>query len=169
MKRLLQKLGHNLYRVIFNLYPAYFGSGGKVSFIALDWKKVRVKFKYNWRTRNLQKMAFGGSIYASLDPIIAIQVAHILGKKYIVLDKSAKISYLKPIRKTVYCESNISDHLIARIKQEVSKDHRYCFEDILEYKDEQGVVYARITKEIYVADRSYFLQKSQKTGLSQRE
>ena len=57
-------------------------------------------------------MAFGGSIYASLDPIIAVQVAHILGGKYIVLDKSARINYLKPIRKTVYCESVISDELI---------------------------------------------------------
>lgn len=151
-----KQIKHNLYRIMFNFFPAYFGTGGKLTFISLDWKKVCVQLKFNWRTRNIQKMAFGGSIYASLDPIIAVQIAHILGGKYIVLDKSAKINYLKPIRKTVYCESVISDDLIATIKEEVAKNHRYCFEDVLEYKDERDVVYAKITKEIYVADKVYF-------------
>lgn len=157
-----KKIKHSLYRVLFNLYPSYFGTGGKILFIALDWKKVVVQLKYGWRTKNIQKIAFGGSIYSSLDPIIAVQVSHILGKSYVVLDKSAKIQYLKPIKHVVYCESIINDQLIETIKYEVAQHHRYCFEDVLEYKDERGVVYAKITKEIYVADRKYFSNRHKK-------
>jgi acyl-coenzyme A thioesterase PaaI-like protein len=157
-----KQIKHFVYRVLFNFYPSYFGTGGKILFIALDWKRMVVQLKYSWRTRNIQKIAFGGSIYSSLDPIIAVQVSHILGKEYIVLDKSAKIQYLKPIKHVVYCESIITDQLIETIKEEVAKNHRYCFEDILEYKDKRGVVYAKITKEIYIADRNYFNNRHKK-------
>jgi acyl-coenzyme A thioesterase PaaI-like protein len=147
---------HFLYRIMINFYPSYFGTGGKILFIALDWKKIIVCFQCNWRTRNIQNIAFGGSIYSSLDPIIAIQISHILGKKYVVLDKSAKIQYLKPVKTKVYCESIITNELIETIKCEVAQHHRYCFEEVLEYKNEKGTIFAKITKEVYVADKYYF-------------
>ncbi|HBE81322.1 MAG TPA: DUF4442 domain-containing protein, partial [Blastocatellia bacterium] len=53
----------------FNLFPAYRGTGGRVTYIADDWKEVRVKLPLNWRTRNYVGTIFGGSIYGAVDPI----------------------------------------------------------------------------------------------------
>ena len=37
----------------FNLWPCYRGTGGRVTFIAADWREVRVRLPLSWRTRNI--------------------------------------------------------------------------------------------------------------------
>ena len=36
----------------FNLFPAYLGTGARLTYIAADWSEVRVRLPLNWRTRN---------------------------------------------------------------------------------------------------------------------
>ena len=36
----------------FNLCPAYRGSGARVTYIASDWREVRVRLPLSWRSRN---------------------------------------------------------------------------------------------------------------------
>ena len=61
-------------KTVFNLFPSYRRSGGRVCFISDNWKEVHIKLRYSWKTRNYVGSVFGGSIYAALDPIYMVQL-----------------------------------------------------------------------------------------------
>ena len=77
----------------FNLFPAYRGVGARVEYIASDFREVRVRLPLSWRTRNYVGTIFGGSLYGAVDPIYMIMLIHLLGREYIVWDKSASIRF----------------------------------------------------------------------------
>ncbi|HEX7831004.1 MAG TPA: DUF4442 domain-containing protein, partial [Thermoanaerobaculia bacterium] len=57
-----------LMRWKFNIFPAYRGTGGRVKYIAADFREVRVALPLSFRTRNAVGTIFGGSMYAAVDP-----------------------------------------------------------------------------------------------------
>ncbi len=134
----------------FNFFPCYRGSGGRVTYIADDFCEVRVKLPLSWRTRNYVGTIYGGSIYASIDPIYMLMLIHILGPEYVVWDKAAKIRFRKPGKETLFAEFNLSIDEIAEIKRlaetERSVDRVYN----LELKNKAGVVHAEIEKTLYI-------------------
>ena len=139
---------------MFNFFPAYRGTGGRVVYIADDFHEVRVKLPLNWRTRNYVGTIYGGSIYASVDPIYMLMLIHILGPEYVVWDKAAKIRFKKPGKDTLYVDFQLSQEEIGEIKKlaetERSVDRIYK----LELKDKNGVVHAFIEKTLYIAKKS---------------
>ena len=139
---------------MFNFFPAYRGTGGRVVYIADDFHEVRVKLPLNWRTRNYVGTIYGGSIYASVDPIYMLMLIHILGPEYVVWDKAAKIRFKKPGKDTLYVDFQLSREEIGEIKKlaetERSVDRIYK----LELKDKNGVVHAFIEKTLYIAKKS---------------
>jgi hypothetical protein len=54
-----------LMRWKFNLFPAYRGTGGRITYISDDLREVRVKIPLNWRTRNYVGTIYGGSLYGA--------------------------------------------------------------------------------------------------------
>lgn len=107
----------------------------------------------NWRTRNYVGTIYGGSIYASIDPIYMLMLMHIIGDDYVVWDKAAKIRFKKPGRETLYADFLLTRDEIAEIKRlaetEKSIDRVYN----LELKDKNGVVHAFIEKTLYISKR----------------
>ena len=85
----------------FNLFPAYRGTGGWITYIASDYREVRVRLPLSWRTRNIVGTIYGGSLYGVVDPIYMIMLIKILGPGYTVWDKAATIRFLKPGRSTL--------------------------------------------------------------------
>lgn len=142
-----------LFRYGFNLFPAYRGTGGRLTYIADDWMNVRIKLPLNWRTRNYVGTIYGGSIYGSVDPIYMLMLIKILGPGYTVWDKAAKIRFKKPGRGTLFAEIVLDSREIEEIKRlaeaERSVDRVYK----LELKNEEGVVHAEIEKTIYIAQK----------------
>ena len=104
-------------RWAFNLFPAYRGSGGRVTYIANDFREARVKIPLNWRTKNYVGTIYGGSIYGAIDPIYMLMLIKILGPEYVVWDKAAKIRFRKPGRQTLYCDFKIEPSEIDEIIQ----------------------------------------------------
>ncbi|MCT4580718.1 MAG: DUF4442 domain-containing protein [Flavobacteriales bacterium] len=155
-------LKNKISRLIFNHIPPYRGTGGKVVFISDDWREVQVKLPLTWRTKNIVGSVFGGSIYASIDPIYMAQLMKILGENYVVWDKSAEIQFKKPIKKTVYTRFLITDDLINKLKREVVENGEYSIDLPVVFEDLQGTVYANITKQIYVASKTFYKQKQAK-------
>lgn len=143
---------------MFNFFPAYRGTGGRVTYIADDFHEVRVKLPLNWRTRNYVGTIYGGSIYASIDPIYMLMLIHILGPEYVVWDKAAKIRFKKPGKETLYVDFHLSAEEIGEIKQlaetERSVDRIYN----LQLKDKNGVPHAFIEKTIYISKRKETLK-----------
>lgn len=141
------------FRWFFNFFPAYRGTGGRVTYIAGDWREVRIKLPLSWRTRNYVGTIYGGSIYASIDPIYMLMLMKILGPGYTVWDKAASVRFKKPGRSTLRAVFELSEEEIADIRRlaETAKsiDRVYT----VELKDKDGLVHAVIEKTLYIAKK----------------
>jgi len=143
-------------RLTFNLFPAIRGTGVWVSFISEDYREIHIRLPLSWRTRNYVGTIFGGSIYASTDPFYMLQLMKILGKEYVVWDKSAIIKFKKPIKKTVYTRFLITDEILEEIKENVKQKESYTIDLPVLLQDKEEIIYAEIIKTIYIADKTYY-------------
>jgi acyl-coenzyme A thioesterase PaaI-like protein len=134
----------------FNLFPAYRGTGARVTYIASDYREVRVALPLSWRTRNYVGTIFGGSLYGAVDPIYMIMLIHILGPGYVVWDKAAAIRFLRPGRSMLSAHFVLDDAEIEeirrRLESEPSVDRVYA----VELKDAAGVTHAAVEKTVYI-------------------
>ena len=137
----------------FNLFPAYRGTGGRVVYIADDFREMRVKIPLSWRTRNYVGTIYGGSMYGAVDPIYMLMLIMVLGRDYVVWDKAAKIRFKKPGKETLYVDFRLSDEEIDEIKRlaENEKSIDRIYE--LKLKDKRGVVHAVIEKTLYISKK----------------
>jgi len=147
-----ESFASRLLRWKFNLFPAYRGTGARVTYVASDFREVRVRLPLSWRTKNAVGTIFGGSLYGAVDPVYMIMLMRLLGPDYVVWDKAADIRFLKPGRGTLQATFTISEEELARIRQEAARgpiDRLYQVDLV----DQNGVVHASITKTIYIRTR----------------
>ena len=134
----------------FNFFPAFRGTGARVTYISGDFREVRVKLPLSWRTRNYVGTIFGGSFYGAVDPHYMIMLIKILGPGYVVWDKAATIRFKKPGRGTLYARFEISEEEIVTIRRlletESSIDRVYN----VDLTDVAGVVHASVEKTVYI-------------------
>ncbi|WP_293031983.1 DUF4442 domain-containing protein, partial [Natronococcus sp.] len=119
---MLDAIRSRLYRLGFNLFPAYRRTGGRVTYIAPDWQEVRVKLPLSWRTKNYVGTTFGGSMYAAVDPFYMMMLLKNLGDEYVVWDREAEIRFKKPGREILYARCTITDEEIAAIEAELATE-----------------------------------------------
>jgi acyl-coenzyme A thioesterase PaaI-like protein len=134
----------------FNLFPAYRGTGARVTYIAADFREVRIRLPLSWRTRNAVGTIFGGSMYGAVDPMFMIMLMRILGRDYIVWDKVATIRFRKPGRTTLYATFLIDKAEIEAIRAATSAGHSVDRTYHVDLLDEAGAVHAAVEKVIYV-------------------
>ena len=137
----------------FAFFPAWRGTGARVTYIAGDFREVRIELPLSWRTRNYVGTIFGGSLYASTDPIYMIQLMLILGRDYIVWDKAAAIRFRKPGRTTLSATFKIDDAELETIRQLTANGDPIDRVYNIELVDAEGVVHASIEKTIYIRKR----------------
>src|SRR5271169_3700212 len=134
----------------FNFFPAYRGTGARITYIAGDWREVHVQVPLSWRTRNYVGTIYGGSIYGAVDPIYMVMLIKILGPEYIVWDKAASIRFKKPGTSTLFARFVISDEELNAIRAALtimpSVERVYHVELV----DGEGVVHAAIDKTMYI-------------------
>ncbi len=134
----------------FNLFPAYRGTGGRITYISSDFREAHVRLALNWRTRNYVGTIFGGSLYGAVDPLYMILLIKILGPDYIVWDKAATIRFRKPGRGTLYARFLIDEEEIRTIRSLLetapSIDRIYR----VNLADAAGIVHAEVEKTIYI-------------------
>jgi hypothetical protein len=138
----------------FNFFPAFRGTGARVTYISGDYRELHVKLPLSWRTRNYVGTIFGGSLYGAVDPHYMIMLIKILGPGYVVWDKAATIRFKKPGRSTLFARFLIPEEEIAEIRRrletETSIDRVYR----VDLTDADGVVHAAVEKTIYVRKRA---------------
>jgi acyl-coenzyme A thioesterase PaaI-like protein len=135
----------------FNFFPAYRGTGGRIAYIAHDWREVHVKLSLHWRTRNYVGTIFGGSMYGAVDPLYMIMLIKNLGPDYVVWDKAAAIRFKRPGRETLYAEFVLTREEIAAIKDELREKKSLDRVYTVELKNKQGKVHAIVEKTLYIA------------------
>ncbi len=148
-----------LFKIIMNLFPVYRGTGGRIAFISSDWKEVHVRLPLNWRTRNYVGTIFGGSLYAAADPILMLQLMQILGKEYVVWDKSASIRFRKPGKQTLRMKFLVSDELVELVKNQVALNGSFEIKETLNWLSKNDEVFATVEKTIYIADKTFYDNK----------
>jgi len=134
----------------FNFFPAYRGTGGRVTYIADDWREVRIKLPLSWRTRNYVGTIFGGSLYGATDPFFMIQLIQLLGRGYVVWDKAASIRFRKPGRTTLYATFKFDDAELDAIRAAAADGKPIDRTYSVDLVDRDGVVHATVEKVIYI-------------------
>ena len=134
----------------FNLFPAYRGSGARVTYISADFREVRILLPLTWRSRNAVGTIFGGSMYAAVDPIYMIMLMKCLGSEYVVWDKSATIRFRKPGRTTLHARFLLDDAELDAIRSATSTGDPVDRTYNVDLTDADGVVHAAVEKIIYV-------------------
>lgn len=148
-----ESLGTRLLRWRFNWFPAYRGTGGRITYIDREFREVRVELPLSWRTRNYVGTIFGGSMYGAVDPVYMIMLIKRLGRDYVVWDKSASIRFRSPGGSTLYATFTLDDGELDTIrsllKSEASVERSYAVELV----DADGKVHAEVEKVIHIRRR----------------
>ena len=137
-------------RWMFNLFPAYRGSGARVTYISDDFRELRVKLPLTWRTRNYVGTIFGGSLYASIDPMYMIMLIKLLGRDYMVWDKAASIRFRRPGRSTLTATFRLDDAELEAIRNQTANGEPLDRTYNVDLVDAEGVVHASVEKVIYI-------------------
>ena len=138
----------------FNLFPAWRGTGARLTFIAPDWREVHVRLPLNWRTRNYVGTIFGGSLYAAADPIYMIMLIRNLGPAYTVWDKAASIRFWKPGRGTLYTRFVIDEAELSEIRRLLETAPSIERVYVVELADAAGTVHATVEKTIHIRKKA---------------
>ncbi|MCL7416308.1 MAG: DUF4442 domain-containing protein [Halalkalicoccus sp.] len=139
-----------LSRHVFNWFPAYRGTGGRITHIAPDWQEVRIELPLNWRTKNYVGTTYGGSIYGAVDPVYMMMLIRTLGEEYVVWDKEAEIRFKKPGRDTLYATFRISDEELDAIRAELERTDSTDRVYTVDLVDEEGLTHATVRKTLHV-------------------
>jgi len=138
----------------FNLYPAYRGTGARITYIAGDWREIHVKLPLSWRTRNYVGTIYGGSMYAAVDPFYMIMLIKCLGPEYVVWDKAASIRFKRPGRETLYAKFKLSEEELISIKSELENSLKLDRHYQVELQDKSGLMHALVEKTIFIARKT---------------
>lgn len=134
----------------FNLFPAYRGTGARVTYVADDFREIHVRLPLSWRTRNYVGTIFGGSMYGAVDPLYMLMLIRTLGPEYVVWDRAASIRFRRPGRSTLHARFVLDDAELEAIRAATAggdpTDRTYR----VELADAQGTVHAEVEKTIYV-------------------
>lgn len=144
------KISPRLLRYALNIYPPYLGAGVKVDYIARDWREIRVSMKLRWYNRNAVGTHFGGSLYSMVDPHLMLMLIQLLGRDYIVWDKSATIDFVRPGRGRVFSRLIIAEQDTATICKQLESENKVLPEFNIAVLDENNKAVAKVKKILYV-------------------
>jgi acyl-coenzyme A thioesterase PaaI-like protein len=145
-----ESMKSKLLRWGFNLFPAYCATGARITYVASDFREVRIRLPLSWQTRNYVGTIFGGSMYAAVDPVYMLMLIKNLGKDYIVWDKSACINFKKPGRTNLFARFLIDENELETIKKELAHARHVDRTYHVDLTDDQGTVHATVEKVVYI-------------------
>jgi hypothetical protein len=144
-----------IYKWLFNLSPAYRGSGARVMNISDDFHEVKIQLKLSWKTKNHMGMIWGGSLYSALDPMYGVMLHKILGDKFHVVDKSAAIQFKRPGLQDLYAHFKIDKEEIEKIKHKLKGNCKLDRVYTIDLKDKNDVVYASCEKMVHIRHKKF--------------
>jgi acyl-coenzyme A thioesterase PaaI-like protein len=149
-----ESLRTRAYRLAFNFWPCYRGTGARVTYLAADWREARVRLPLSLRTRNYVGTIFGGSLYAAVDPFYMLMLIHCLGPEYIVWDKAASIRFRRPGRTLLTATFRLEDAELQAIRDLLQTQPKVDRSYTIELVDHDGLVYAVVEKVVHIAQRA---------------
>ncbi|MFL5382443.1 MAG: DUF4442 domain-containing protein [Longimicrobiaceae bacterium] len=149
-----ESLRTRLTRIAYTyFFPAYRGTGGRVTYLSDDFREIRVEVPLSRRTRNYVGTIFGGSMYGAVDPIYMVMLIKALGPGYVVWDKAATIRFRKPGRSTLHATFTIDDAELDAIRAALAEARAIDRTYTIHLVDAQGVLHAEVEKVIHIRKR----------------
>ena len=137
-------------RKAFGLYPCYRRTGVRIAYISPDVLEVHVRLPLNWKTRGYNGTLFGGSMYASIDPLYMTMISWHLGRKYVVWDRTATVDFRKAGRSTLHARAILEPGSVDAMRAELETEERIERVYDIALVDEADVVHAAFTKTIVI-------------------
>ncbi|MCW8400074.1 DUF4442 domain-containing protein [Legionella sp. PATHC038] len=131
---------------MMRFWPPFWGAGISVKNFHPDGTHIVVQLKMRFWNKNYVGTHYGGSIYSMTDPFYMLMLMHLLGKGYIVWDKSASIRYKIPAKGTIYARFELSREQVEKIRIEVNERKKVESEFIVPITDKEGKVVAEVKK-----------------------
>ncbi len=143
-------------RLRLNLLPAYFRTGGKITYISPEMNEIHVKFPAKWHTKGFGGILQGNTIYGAAEPIYSMILHQLLGKDYVIFNRKSEITYKKPAKTEVFAKFCINPSIFIKIKNMVDRKQEYDFSFSVKIQDEWEETYAEIQQDIYIARRDFY-------------
>lgn len=138
------------FRDLVNQWPPFVAQGVSVTEVAEDWTRVTVRMELTPANANFFGTAFGGTLFAMLDPFLAILTDRQLGKGYAVWDRSARIEFLRPGRSAVTATVEVPASVVEEIRAATADGDKHLRWFEIPLLDEDGEVVAVQRRELYV-------------------
>ncbi len=149
-----------IFKYGFNLSPMYRRSTARITEVSEDLKSVKVKIPISYKNKNYVGSVFGGSLFAATDPVFMIQLINILGNEYVVWDKQASIRFKRPVRENAFVDFILTNEELEQIKRDVKEENEIDLQKTIYITNKQNtVVFAEVSKVIYIADKTYYKNK----------
>ena len=129
--------------------PLWF-TGIGFDYISPDFRHIRITMGLRFYNKNLHGIQYGGNLYSMTDPCHIMMVLRNLGPGYRVLDKGAKIDFIKPGTSKVTADCIITEKDLADIKEKTASNEKYFKNFSVDITGEKGDVVARVVKTVYI-------------------
>nr|WP_299072203.1 DUF4442 domain-containing protein [uncultured Allomuricauda sp.] len=151
---------HKLFKYGFNLSPMYRRSTARITYASEDLLNITVKLPISYKNKNYVNSIFGGSMFSAVDPIPMVQLMNLLGKDFVVWDKSAEIFFKRPAREHLYANFTYTLEELDEIKNNIPKQNEMEIikTTALTNKD-KTIEFCKVQKTIYIADKLYYKKK----------
>ena len=93
-----------------------------------DFMNLKVKVKYSWLNKNLQKAIFGGTIFSAIDPYYAVMYWQIFSTKGIPMEvwiKKVEIRYRKAATSNLEIAFSLTENDIENAIANLKSDSKY--------------------------------------------
>lgn len=141
-------------RRLINFWPPLLFNAIRATYISRDFRELEVALKLRWFNRNYVGTHFGGNLFAMTDPWYMVMLIQNLGSAYYVWDKTATIEFIAPGRGKVTAKFELSEERLAEIRAQTAGGKKYLPSFMIEIRDEQNDLVARVRKTLYVKLRS---------------
>lgn len=138
---------------LMRIWPPFLGAGISVKSFSADFTSITVQMKMRFWNKNYVGTHYGGSIYSMTDPFYMLMLMQLLGKGYIIWDKSASIRYKKPAKGTIYAKFELPLEQVEKIRQQVEQEQKIQPAFLIELTNEAGEVVAEINKTLSITKK----------------
>lgn len=142
--------GSGIARPLMNFWPPFRGAGIRVTYIAPDWREVKVELRQRLLNRNYVGTHFGGSIFAMTDPFHMLMMMRNLGRDFIVWDKAGSVRFLKPGRGTLAARFELTQAMVDEAVAATASGARHEPTFAVDITNAAGDVVARVDKTLHI-------------------
>jgi hypothetical protein len=149
-----ESLNTRVLRHVYNLWPCFRGTGARITYIAGDFREIRLEIPLSWRTWNYVGTIYGGSMYGAVDPVYMLMLIKSLGPGYVVWDKAAAIRFRKPGTSTLSAHFTLTEGQLREILEGLGKAPSLDRVFTVDLTAPDGTVHATVEKTLHIKKKN---------------